>query len=320
MLQALAYNDESRTSNPKKTPINWQTSLSNLPFENAGTQPVPLDPGATKTVIDGTRTLTLDNTTAFSLAASSLGTTRYRITFTGGTNPGFRTDRGLTLNTNTLTLTVNPNLTVTVAAGTGTPFSALQVGDTAFIPGTSTGDAAGPFSSLNEGTWTVLTGGASTIVIARAAGTVFSGTTESVTLSNNTSFIAFASAGVQAGDTLYLSSGFAPSALGAYEILAVTSTWIEFQSILPLGPQTGVEPGTAGFSIFTSSKRFLLIETDQEICVQLNGGTDFTNVISPVIAGHPRFQGVFVKLGPVWKLVVVNQSSAPANVTVASAE
>jgi hypothetical protein len=320
ILQALAFNDESRTSNPQKTPINWRTSMANLPFENAGTVPFTLAPGGSAIAIDGTRALTVDDTTAFSLAVSPLSPTRYRLTHTGGTAAGFRTDRGLTLNNVALTLTVNSNLTMTVVAGTGTPFTGVQVGDTVYVPGVSTGDAAGPFNSLNEGVWLVLVASTTQLVLARASGTVFAGVTETVTPTNNTSFNAFTSSGVQAGDTLYFSAGLAVSALGAYEVLTVTSGWIEFQSTLPLGAQTGVEPTASGIAVYTSAKRFLMVETDQEIVVQLNGSSDMTQIVTPLLAGDSRFTGHYIKFGPAWKVVLLNMSSTPASVIVASAE
>jgi hypothetical protein len=320
-LQVLAYNDESRTSNPRKKPIEWGVSMANMPFENAGTFPTfVLPPGASWTAIDGSRSLAVDNTTAFSLAASSLSPVRYRLAHTGGTAPGFRTDRALVLDTIVLTLTVNSNQTVTLAAGSGTPFTAVQVGDTVYIPGVSTGDPAGQFNPMNEGFWRVLVAAGAQLTVARTPGDVFSAVTETITVSGNTALRAYSSAGVQAGDTLYLSAGVASSAFGSYEILAATAYWLEFQSTLPLGQQTGLTPNAAGIAIYTSAKRFLMVETDQDVVVQLNGSTDMTNIVSPVLPGQPRFAGQYIKFGPAWKVVLINLSSIPANVTVAAAE
>lgn len=319
-LKVVAFCDSARTSNPNKTPINWGSSLANLPFENASTLVQELAPGATTTVLNGTRSLTVDNTTAFSLTSSLLSADRYRLAVTGGTAAGFRTARSVSVNNVAIALVVNQNLSVTATAQTGTPFSAIQAGDTVFIPGLSTGDPASPFNSLNEGWWTVLTASSTVLVLARVSGAPFSGISETVTPSDDVSFFAFSSSGTQIGDTLALSAGFAVSALSAYEILAVTATWVEFQSTLPLADQTGIEPGSVGIAVYTSAKRFLLIETDQEIVVQLNGGTDSSNVVAPILPGNCRFQGPFLKFGPVWQLTLINRSSAVANVMICSAE
>jgi hypothetical protein len=318
-LKVVAYCDSAKTSNPQKTPINWGSSMANLPFENAGTLPVELAPGATATVLNGTRSLTVDNTTVFSLTSSPLSADRYRLATTGGAAPGFRTARAVSLNGIAVALVVNQNLSVTATAQSGSPFSAVQAGDVVFIPGLSTGDPAGPFNSLNEGWWTVLTASSTVLVLTRGSGP-FSAQTETVTPTDDVSFFAFSPSGTQIGDTLSLSSGFAASALSSFEILAVTAGWVEFQSLLPLANQTGIEPGSSGIAVYTSAKRFLLIETDQEIAVRLNGGTDSSNIVSPILPGNCRFQGPFLKFGPVWQVTLINRSSAVANVTVISAE
>jgi len=318
-MKVVAYNDSARTSNPLKTPIRWGASLINLPFENPGTVPFELPPGATQTFLNGTRSLTVDNTTVFSLTSSPLSASRYRLAATGGTAPGFRTARAVTLNTIAVVVTVNANLSVSFTAQSGTPFSAILAGDQVFVPGLSTGDPAGPFSSLNEGWWTVLTASSTVLVLTRGTG-AFSATSETVTPSDDVSFFAFSPSGTQIGDTLRLSAGFAASALSSYEILAVTAGWIEFQALLPLANQTGIEPTAAGVAVYTSAKRFLLIETDQEIIVQLNGSTDVSNEVTPLLPGNSRFMGVFMKFGPVWQATLINRSSATANGSVISAE
>lgn len=320
--QALAYDDVAATSNPTQLRVNRRPSVSNVPVENAGTVPVTLAPGDVTTVVDGTRTLTLDGTTAFSLSLSPLDPTRYRVAWTGGTNPGFRTDRGLDLHTIVLTLTALSNLSLTVVAGTGTPFAAVQVGDTAFIPGVTTGDPAGPFNPLNEGYWSVLSVGGSgaSVTMARAPGSIFSGYSEVVTPSVATQFQAFSATGVQVGDTLDLSAGFAAPALHSYEIVAITSKWVEFQSTAPLGAQTGILPGATGLVVYTSAKRWVMVETDQELCARVNGDTTNHVKVQPWVPGDPAFVGSFSVVGPVWKLVLVSLSTAPATVVVSSAE
>lgn len=320
ILQALAYDDEPATSNPRQVRINRRPSVFNIPVDNPGTIPAPIPPGGTLTVIDGVRATTLDNTSAFSLASSVYDPSRYRVTWTGGTNPTFRTDRGLTLSTVPLTLTANANLTLTVSAGGGTPFAAVQDGDTAFVPGTATGDTASPFNALNVGYWYVLSHTNTSMTLKRADGTVFSGISETVTPSTNTQLVVFSSAGVQVGDTVDISAGFASAAQHSYEVLAATSTWVEFQSTAPLGPQTGVTPTATGMIFYTSAKRFFAVESDQEIVVQTNGDTGHTRRIEPWVPGDKNFVGFTAHVGPTWKLVLVNLSSVVANVLVYTAE
>jgi hypothetical protein len=322
ILQALAYDDVPATSNPTQIRIQRRPRVVNIPVDNPGTVPVSVGPGETAIVIDGARTLTIDGTTTFSLGLSSIDPSRYRVTWTGGANPGFRTDRALALNGISLTLTSLPNLTLTVVASTGTPFAAVQVGDVAFVPGASTGDSVGPFSPLNEGSWSVLavSGGGAGVTLARAAGSVYSGVSETVVPTTNAQLQAFSPSGVQTGDTVDVSAGFAAPAQHAYEIQEVNPKWIEFQSISPLGDETGVVPGAAGLVVYTAAKRFVMVESDQEVSVRLNGDTGDHLRIEPWVAGDRNLVGWVAHTGPVWKLVLVNLSSASANVVVASAE
>jgi hypothetical protein len=212
---------------------------------------------------------------------------------------------------------------LTVTAGSGTPFASVQNGDTAFIPGLLTGDPAGPFNSLNTGYWVVLSATSTVLVLGRDPSVPFSGVSEGpITPSTAQQFQVFSSTGVQVGDTVDITAGFAPAAQNAYDITAVNPAWIEFRSTAPLGPQNNVMPGTAGFIIYTSAKRFVLIETDQSIVVRWNGDTGNTNRVDPLLAGDgvTSLNGSQHKFGTVYQLDIMNRSSLRATVVVSSAE
>ncbi len=322
IFQALAYDDLPPTSNPTQQRINRRNTIANAPVENAGTVPAPLDPGGTLTLFDESRTLGVDGSTAFDLTLSEVDSTVYRLTWTGaGGDPGFRTNRELDVTTIALTLELQTNLSLKVTAASGTPFADVASGDTVFIPGTSTGDPASPFNGLNEGYWTVLSSnGTTTITLARDPSAVFSGVSEVVTTANVSEFQAFASDGVQVGDTIDLSAEFAPAALRSFELTAVNWEWVEFRSTAPLGEEEDVTPGASGLNIYTSAKRFVLIETDQEIVVRFNADDSNNNRVEPILAGADGIPGSQHKFGTVWKLVLVNRSSVRANCVVSSAE
>lgn len=321
ILKALGYDDLPPTSNPTKKGIDRTVSVSNVPVENDGTLPVPLDPFATSTVFDGSRVLGIDGSSAFNLTLSPVDATVYRATWTGvGAAPTFRTDRAIDAHAIVLTLTLNANLSVTVTAGSGTPFTAVLPGDVVFIPGVSTGDSPSPFNSLNEGYWTVLSATGTVLVLARDPSQVFSGAAEVVTPSTAIQIQAFTAAGVQVGDTVDISAGFAQAAQKASEITAVNPKWVQFRSTAPLGPQSNIVPGVAGLVIYTAAKRFVLIESDQNLVVRYNGDTGNTNRLEPLLAGDPTFVGSQHKFGTCFKLVLVNRASVRANVVVSSAE
>ena len=320
ITQSLAYDDEPRNSNPLSTGINRRVSALGIPCDSPQTLKYDIGAGASITSFNGSRTLAVDGTTAFSLTLSTVNSTTYRLLNTGGTAPVFRTARTVATSSVVLTLTVGANLALTVTAGSGSPFSAVQAGDTVLIPGVSTGDPASPFNALNEGLWYVLTPGTASIVLTRDPSQVFSGISEVVTPASNNQFLVYSSDNVQVGDTVSLSLGFAASALHAFVITAVTSNWIEFTSVLPLGNQTGITPTAAGITIYILAKRWIHIETDQELVYQLNGDTGQFSRITPILPGCPGIHGTMHLWGAIWSLVLINKSSLLAKVTVCTVE
>lgn len=318
--QALAYEDSGANSNPTQRPIDWKRTIAGLPVENPSTVPVTIEPLGTATVIDGTRATSVDGTTAFSLSASSVDSTRYRILNTGGTAPVFRTARSITVSGIQLTLVVGANLAVTVTAGSGTPFVNIQPGDVVFLPGAATGDSASPFNALNVGYWTALTVTSTVLTMVRPTGTIFSGVGEVVTPTANAQLQAFSTAGVQIGDTLELAAGFASTALRAYDIVAVNPSWVEIVSTLALGAQTGILPTASGFLVYTNAKRWLALEVNQECAIRVNNDSGSTQRVTPWLAGDKSFPGQYSKTGPVWKLQIVNRANVAAQAVVFSAE
>ncbi len=316
----LAFEDEDASSNPQRRLVDWKRCLQNVPCADPQSRKYSIDPLSEEVVFDGQRTVTIDGTTQFSLGLSTLDPSRYRITWTGGTAPGFRTDRALNLSGVSLTLTVNSNLTMTVSVADGTPFSSVQEGDVVFIPGIDTGDAPSPFNAMNVGYWTVLSVTARTITMSRVSGEAFSGYAEVAEVTDAKQFQAFSTTGVQEGDFVYISQGFALSARRAYEVKAVNPSWIEIVSSSPLGPQAGVLPTAAGMVFYTNAKQFLRVEGDQEFVVRLNGATDDSQKVEPWVSGDPEKMGAYEKAGPCWKLVVVNKAPVKLNVIVLSAE
>src|ERR1700690_463927 len=320
ITQALGYDDLPRNSNPLLSGINRRLSAINIPCDSTQTLEYQIGPGASVTAFNGTRTLAVDGTTAFSLTLSPANPTTYRLLNTAGTAPVFRTARSVAIATVVLTLSVGANLALTITAGSGSPFSTVQVGDTLMIPGVSTGDPASPFNALNEGLWYVLTAGSASIVVARDPSQVFSGISETVTPASDSQLIVFSSDNVQVGDTVNLSLGFAASALHAFAIIAATPLWIEFTSVPPLGNQTGIITTAAGIQIFTLAKLWISIETDQEIVYQVNGDTGQFNKVTPILAGDCNQKGTMNVWATIWQLVLTNKSTNLAHVTLCTVE
>ncbi len=319
---------EIATANPERRFVDWKQKVEGVPVDRPDSRQYRLEPGETLTAFSGSRTLTSDVTTEFTLTLNPMLTSTYRLTSTAGTAPGFRTDRALTLNAEAVTVTVNNNSTVDFSLQSTAPndFASVVVGDTLFLPSTATGDSASPFSSLNVGFWVILAKGPVSSVankkltLARLPGEVFEGMSETVTVAADVQVQAFSSAGVQVDDTLEISAGFSPVTRNTYTVSKVTSKWIEFVSTLALPLEADIAPDVSGITVYTNAKRFVHVEVDQEAVLRLNGDTGNTNRLSPRAPANEDKMGHMEKWGIVWKLDVVNLSASTMTLNIISAE
>ena len=320
IISATAYADLGADSNPKRKYFDWQAQRQ-YAVKNPTGIPYTVDPGATLTLFSGSRSLSTDGTTALRLDLSPLAANRYRFTWTSGTDPVLRTARALSLNTRLVTVTTNANLTATFSSTAG-DWTAVQVGDTVFIPDPTTGDAQGPFNPLNTGYWTVLSvaGDGSSVQLARPTGTGFLAYAEAVTVTANSQVLAYSAAGVQVGDSVNFSAGFVAPVLGSYQVVAVTSKWFEVLATAPLPSGVTATPGAAGFQVYTLAKRYIRFEADQNCVLRLNGDTGNSNQLQPWAPADLDNTAFYEKVGPCWSAVVVNLSTQPLNLLFQSAE
>lgn len=317
----LAYGDSEASSNPRLKHADWLRNITGVLVSNPQSHAHSIAPGSSETIFDATLASTIDGTTAFDIALSTLDASRYRITHTAGTAPGFRTGRSLTLSGIAVTFTVNSNATMTVSLGSGSGFTPVQVGDDIFIPHTTTGDTANVVSVLNAGFWRVLGKTSNTnITLIRPTGQDFEGVTQTVTLSSNAQFRAFSQAGLQVGDSLDITSGFSTSTRKTFKVLTVTDVFVEFLSTTPLPSESGVLPTATGMQFFSHAKSFLYIEGNQECAVRVNGDTTNTHRLSPADASDANSVAQYMRRGPTWSLTVVNLSPVTLSVTVIDCE
>ena len=317
----LAFSDKTVNSNPRLRSVDWEREAGGISVKDPDSRGYEVLVGASKLVFDGTRSTTIDGSTAFSIALLNTNASTYRITTTGGTAPGFRTGRSLTLNTCVVSFAVGSNNVVALSVTGSSDFTNVQVGDALFVPHTTTGDAANVISTLNAGYWLVVAkASATSLSIVRDGMETFEGVSETVTLTSSSQLVAYGSSGVQLGDTVTISAGFSVGTRSSFEVSAVTNTFIEFVSTLGLPDETGITPGATGMSFYTDSKRLLYIETDQECVLRLNGDSGDYNRLSPIEAGNPDLPGIFIKWGAVYSLTIVNKSTSTLNVLVITAE
>lgn len=315
----VAYGDTTINSNPKRRFVDWTRTQQGVPVVNPKSEQFSVDPSSSLAIFNGTRSTSADGTTAWTVTASSLDPTRFRFTNSSGTAPALRTDRGLTLNTIAVTVAIltNGSATFTLASGT---WGTAVAGDTLFIPGVSTGDTAGPFSSLNEGYWTILSVAGLVLTATRPASVVFQGVNETKTVTANVQVQAFSAAGVQTTDKVELSAGFSAGSLRTYSVVAVNPKWFEVTSAIPVALESNIIPGVNGMTFYKFTKQYVRVEADQECAIQANGSTDQTMRVVPFVAGDPDNTGWFEKWGSMWSLTIVNRTSVPLNVVIVSME
>jgi hypothetical protein len=323
---AVAYDDGAATSSPERNFFSWTRKATAVPVKNPKSNSYTLAPFSSVTVINGTRSTSIDGTTQLTMGLSLLvdaagGTSTYRFTHSAGTAPVFRVARALSLNGRTVTVTVNSNKTVTMATQAG-DWSALQVGDWVFVPGESSGDPAGPFDPINTGYWTVLgkAGDGSSVTLARFYGAAFEALAETPAVTDDSQVQAFGAAGVQIGDMVDISAGFSASLQRAFQVSAVNPEWFEVTSTAPLPTAETATPTASGIVFYSSSATYLRVEVDQEAAVRINGDTSDHNRVSPITPGDKNAVGWFEKYGPAWSLVVVNRSPVAMTATVIAAE
>jgi len=327
----VAFSDSEATSQPLMKNFDWTMGLKNLTISDPKSFSGTLGAGLTTTIFDGTRATTLDNTTAWDTSLSTLDSgTRYRFTWTDGTDPTLREDRGMTLSSQPVQVIVNADSTVDMVLGNGGlgafPYifggggSTIIAGDILFIPGEITGDAAGPFNAENTGFWVVLNVFSPTdIQLARLPGESFTASGETITLTSDTQLQIFAADGVQVGDSVSISSGFAVSSRRTYIVDRVTSTWFEVVSSAAIPIQADIRPTAAGLIFYSDGKRFVHLEADQEAVVRFDGDTGDTCRCSPAEPGDRSQPGWVQKFGPCHKLILVNKSSVSLNYVAHSA-
>lgn len=313
----VSWDDVDSGNNPALKFVDWHRSVLDIDTEGPQTRGYKIPPGQSLAAFDGTRALTLDDTTALSVGLVLNASDRYRFRWTGGTNPGFRTDRGLDLTGQTVSISINQDATVVFNASSD--LSAVLAGDVLWIPGLDE-NVSSPFHEGNQGFWEVLAvQDANNLVLTRNGEFSAYASDVSLSVSAANQVQAFSAAGAQAGDTLVVTAGFAPTTQRTYAVVSATSTYLEVVSSVAIAGQTGIFPRAAGFRLFSDAKRYLRVESDQEVAATLSGEATARTIV-PWTPGDRSRPGWLEVCGPVYALSIANKSSQTANIVVISGE
>lgn len=308
-----AYSDGNPSNNPNRSNFKWERSLNGLLVNDPNSLEFSLAPGESKTLLNGSRVLTQDLTTQYSIVTVPSSSASYQLKWVGGTSPGFRASRSTGADATTgISVTVNgPVATFTSTAGTSLNLIAggVVVGDFVRI--------GNLFNSLNRGEWKIIAVTATSFsvvnVSAAAEGPIVLGAGFGDQLK------IYGADGVQVSDTLRISGGFSPITQGSYIVTSVSDTFLQFSSVSPL-PQEGPIT-TQSVAVYYMAKNLIYIESDQNISILTNGSLN--EEISPIVVqgtANNTKPGMFLKTSTVHSLTITNNSVSIANIFFASVE
>lgn len=316
-LNAVAYKDVKPSNNPSIRVFDLAYKQLGVSIDHPDADDLSIAPGETRIVFNGTRTTSIDGTTAFTITRPDPSTNTYRFSHSGGTAPAFRTDRlpGVD-NTSTFTVSINgPLATYTNTGGTPLSTASVQVGDLLKIENGS------GFSQANSGRFVILAKTSTSVTVQNLNAVV-----ESITLTDFTKFMIYSNGGatnqIQIGDKVIISAGFSPATQGTYEIAEVTPSYFEILAGNPNGLplESGIIPGVAGLVFYSSAKKFLLIAAQQKCSIRHNADTSDNVLLEPGEVNNPERPAIYIKQGTTYALSIKNLSLETLNVIVASAE
>ena len=307
-LALMAYADPQSSNNPALNIFRWARDVAGLTVDNPTSEQFSLAPGETRNVFNGSRTLTQDNTTHYSLALKAGSTSTYALTYTGvGTAPGFRAARVSGADAGTHVTVTKNGAVLTIESTVGTFFSLIAggviAGDRVFL-----GSA---FSIANQGEFKVLSRTAVSFTIENPNGI----DEASVTLGAVGQVHFYSAAGVQVGDIINIFGSFSPSTQGAYVVTRAQDNLVEFFSTKALPDETQT---TNQLAVYTEAKRVLYVEADQNSSLVPNSGNAIA--IEPLQDPSGKRPGIFMRTATTWSLSVTNDSLDIANYYIAAAE
>lgn len=308
LIHLNAYSDSNSSNAPSLSNFKWTRDISGLPASNPVSAAFQLNPGETRTLYTGQRTLSGDGTTQYGISLKPLSSSNYRIQYLSGTPPLFKPARttGADATTQITVVTNGPIVTFSSTAGTPLNLAGVSVGDLARI--------GSEFNILNQGEWKIIAKSATSFTVENEVAVNEGPITLGSDFANQ--ILIYGASGVQKGDTIVIQSGFSPVTLGSYSVTDVTSTYVEFYSTNILPTETGIV--STDLAIYSAAKGLIYLESDQNVGIQINGNA-VANV-EPFVINNSTCPGVFMLRSTVWTFTITNNSLNVANLFVASIE
>jgi len=306
LLHLNGYEDLNPTNNPSQNNFKWNVNYQGINIGEPESKVAILSQGQSIILNAGTTNLNDDNTTTYDISQITNTANSYRIKHNGGTAPTFRTLRSIGTNSSTqLTLTKNgPLLILTDLSSVNFNTSNILIGDEVRL--------GSVFSPLNQGKYKILSKTSNSITVEHS-----SSIEETVSLSIDFNAVFFVNSfnGVQIEDKVTISSGFSSVVFGTYEIIDVAYNYLDIYSIKVLPEETAIQ---TNLDIYDSSKKFLYIESNQKLLVEING--EQSSIVEPIAFGTVLKPGMFLNTGTMYDIVITNLSESTNKVFYITAE
>lgn len=302
------YSDSSASNSPSLSNFRWSRNVDGLSVNNPISQAFVLAPGESRTLFDGTRTLSHDGTTQYSLTLKPLSSNTYVLSAVSGSLPNFRTPRTTGADATTqITVTTNgPMAIFTSTAGTMLNLATTQVGDHVRI-GTD-------FNTLNQGEFKILAKTTTSFTVDNEAATAEGPITLGADFA--TQIQIYSALGVQVNDTIKISGGFSAITQGSYKVTSVAANYLEFYSTNNLPQESNV--ATTAIAIYSTAKQLVYLESNERCSLIINGSS--AGEIEPFVINDSVQPGVFMLKSTIYSLALTNNSLNSATIFLAAAE
>lgn len=302
--------DINASNNPSQNNFKWTRNVNGLSVSNPSSLAFPLAPGETKVLFNGTRTLSQDGTTQYSIALKPLTSNTYVLSGVSGTLPNFRSPRAPGSDATTqVTATLNGPL-VTFSSTGGTAFNLI-------VGGAIVGDSVrigNLFSPALQGEYKILALTATSFTVENAAGVTQGPITLGAGFASQVSI--YSALGVQTDDIVVISGGFSPVTQGSYKVTSVGANFLEFYSTDTLPIESSIQ--TQAIAVYSDAKQLVYLESDQHCSMIVNGIAG--GEISPFVIGNSTKPGIFMRTSTMYSMSVTNISTSPASLFLASVE
>lgn len=319
LLNILAYSDGSSSTRPDLKDVDYNRQLVGIPTGNSFSRRFRIPAGEVLDVVNNTRSISQDATTVYTVERVKGNTYRYR--HTSGTAPAFRTHR-VTSEDATTEITVTKSGDVVRydhTGGTAPDFSGsgVVVGDHLLI------EEDGPFNSLNEGTFVIVSVGSDFVEVLNSSGVAEGPITLGADIDGTLPPLdVFSASGVQVGDQARVTStAFNIENRGIFTVSAVSHFYFEVENGNPGIPETSITLGSAdGITFYPDIFKWLYIEADQKVSVRVNGDSSDNFELEPPVAGDAQNIAPYLQRGGVYSLSIANNGLEAAEVKVFLAE